>query len=305
MKNLLKTRLFPAASLGVSAISLAVVCTNAFAEDELAGGSKAGSLVIEDFIGTIEIREANTFSYSLDMNANLMSEPTISEGGDTLTISGDAGDIKVRECYSKNDTTYLRLKNGDRHALSEFPKLTINMPAGHDASIELINGELDMEDAGNLLLSLKGCGDVEFGNVAGHLDLGIYGSSDVEGGNAISADVSIKGSGDLELGDTVEGMKLSITGSGDVEMGDVGGSLMVDIRGSGDALIGEANELIEVEIRGSGDVEIGGGSVQKFDAKIYGSGEVEFDGTANDVSVLLFGSGDVYVARSDWRSESR
>ena len=126
-------------------------------------------------------------------------------------------------------------------------------------------------------------------NVRNHKTLNIYislptlkalavaGSGDIYGETAFKnlgdLNVSISGSGNISLKGDARKTNLSIAGSGDIEMGDMRVSdCSVSIAGSGDCDIYVSGRLV-VSIVGSGDVHYGG--QPKVSTSIIGSGDVE------------------------------
>lgn len=95
-------------------------------------------------------------------------------------------------------------------------------------------------------------------------------------GRVKSADISISGSGNLELGPVAEGLKVAINGAGTLKAAEVKGEFRVGIAGSG-------------------NVEVGSGSASSFDVDIAGSGGVVFKGHAVNPSVSIAGSGEVVL----------
>ena len=280
-------------------VALATVAIPANAQ-QLSGGEAApmsvADVMVDDFIGTIRIREGRELSYSVDMGRDLVSAPKATKTGKKLIISGGQED-GPRRCKINDDQFEMKIPGGKMSPLSDFPVLTITAPKNSAVSVGLRSGKLEMEDAASLSMNFMGCGDAAFANVAGMLDVAILGSGDVVGESAGSASINILGSGDFEIEDVTSSMDISISGSGDVEVGTVAGPLSVNVRGSGDTEIERADTEISIDLKGSGDVSIDSGNVQNFNANVLGSGDVEFNGDANDFSVLLKGSGDVYVAR--------
>ena len=86
-------------------------------------------------------------------------------------------------------------------------------------------------------------------------------------------DLSIGGSGDIEVAGKAKNVNVSIAGSGDIKASALSGNKCdVSIAGSGDAKVGEMKAL-EVSIAGSGDVGYKGNP--KLTKSIVGSGGVK------------------------------
>mgnify|MGYP001158278584 FL=1 len=296
MTQLIKHPMKAAALLTLGASTVALATQFAVAQDLKA--SAANRLVIEDFIGSVVIREGATLGYELDMGKGLVPEPRVDVSGGVLMISGD-DDLEIDSCRNNNGDLRIELDGGRMEPIRDYPRLTITMPKQTDADIHIAGGTLNMSDANSLRLTHSGCGDTEFSDVSGPLELSILGSGDIQGGSTGAALIAIRGSGDFEL-DNVNGpAEVAVMGSGDIDIGEVAGRTDLSIMGSGDVSIGTVGDELNLNIKGSGDVEIGGGEVRNLKIDVLGSGDVVFNGGADDVSVLLKGSGDVYVARSN------
>ena len=114
-------------------------------------------------------------------------------------------------------------------------------------------------------------------------------------GNTLSADVSIKGSGDITLGSVKETLDLDIAGGGDVKIGQVLGSVRTDIKGAGDVRIAQVAGPVDLKIKGAGDILIEQGRADPFSVDISGAGDVTFKGHAVNPTIKIRGAGDVTV----------
>jgi len=89
-------------------------------------------------------------------------------------------------------------------------------------------------------------------------------------------DISLGGSGDIDVSGRVEGLSVSLTGSGDIDA---------------DGLVADD---VEVSIAGSGDVDVQ--ARESLDVSIAGSGDVRYRGRPR-LSISRAGSGDVSSRR--------
>lgn len=104
--------------------------------------------------------------------------------------------------------------------------------------------------------------------------LDISGSGDglVEGVAGERFEVSVAGSGDVEVRGAVEAVSVSIAGSGNVDVRDLQAKTAdVRISGSGDIRV-TATETVEGSVSGSGDVTVHGGAT--CSVRVSGSGDV-------------------------------
>ena len=123
----------------------------------------------------------------------------------------------------------------------------------------------------------------------------MVGSGDVTGKDLIKAatmEVSLTGSGDIQLNLDADMVEAKITGSGDVLLEGKTNSLEVNLTGSGDFNGGglEANNT-EVVVSGSGDAKvIARGSLK---ARVSGSGEIKYKGDPEKRDTKTSGSGEI------------
>jgi len=108
-------------------------------------------------------------------------------------------------------------------------------------------------------------------------------------------ELSVAGSGSI-IGKTkfnnLDDLEVSIAGSGDVDLSGSGDDLEVSVAGSGDVdMAGFVVDNCEVSIAGSGDCEVNvSGSLK---VSIAGSGDVKYKGNPDKVKSSIAGSGDV------------
>jgi hypothetical protein len=124
-------------------------------------------------------------------------------------------------------------------------------------------------------ISLAGTGRIDVAAVNGPLRLDIAGSGKVTVGPSQSVKAEIAGAGDTALGPIAQGLDVEIAGSGDISTPRVNGPVKVDIAGSGSVNIAEgvANPL-HVDIMGSGNFAFGGLAIDPH-VSSFGSGSVK------------------------------
>ena len=123
----------------------------------------------------------------------------------------------------------------------------------------------------------------------------IDGSADLAGKGKFVCDtleLSISGSGDINLEIEAKTLETAIAGSGDIVLSGKAQVYKADIAGSGDI---KAFNLIadkcEVSIAGSGDCQVN--ASQELEISIAGSGDVSYKGNPSKVSNSVSGSGEV------------
>jgi hypothetical protein len=123
----------------------------------------------------------------------------------------------------------------------------------------------------------------------------IDGSADLAGKGKFVCDtleLSISGSGDINLETESKMLETSIAGSGDVKLIGKAQSFSAAIAGSGDIkAFGLAADKCEVSIAGSGDCQVN--AVQELEVSIAGSGEVSYKGNPAKVNNSVSGSGEI------------
>jgi hypothetical protein len=129
--------------------------------------------------------------------------------------------------------------------------------------------------------------------------ISIAGSGDVMSAGTISGsdlEISINGSGDVDMELDYKNLSTSINGSGDVKVSGVTGDFDLAVMGSGDF---SATNLrlddCKIKVMGSGDVKLYGKAVS-VNVEVAASGDINLHNlTADDVEVKSYGSGDVIV----------
>lgn len=125
--------------------------------------------------------------------------------------------------------------------------------------------------------------------------LAVHGSGNIIGRSPINSDeleVEIHGSGDITLETKADQLKLEIHGSGDIEVSGKSNDVSAQIHGSGDIQGYELQtDVLRAAIHGSGEIEM---TVKdEIDAKVYGSGNVQYKGNPARETVKTSGSGEV------------
>ena len=285
---------------GAVAIGATGLAFTASSQTELLGREASPSeaqLIVHNFIGTLEIRNGRELSYEIDMGEHLIDDVSIFQQQGRLIVDGDPNE-NIRGCDRDDGSLKLRLDGERMRPIEDYPHLVITLPETASAQLGISAGIVQMSNAQRLDLSFQGCGFSTIGNIMGETDLSLRGSGDINLGNTGPLQILLEGSGDIETGDVDGDARISLIGSGDIVVGDVSGETTVELQGSGDVSVNGAHRYAQVVLLGSGDVEFANGQVQQLGVEVRGSGDVNFNGDADDVSVLLYGAGDVYVAGS-------
>lgn len=314
------------ALIGASALALSA----ASATTQEAGQTYSGDrLSVDNFIGRIEIREGSgdTISVSIQRGEDDIEMPDISQRGATVAIDGGQR-VRNLNCQSRRGSISIGQRWRSRRPIEDYPLLVITAPASVHFELEDSAFVGEAGDLGSLDLAMNSCGRFEAGNIVGEVNLRINGSGDIVTGTVGgAAQIDVNGSGDVRLGAVNGDVDIGISGSGDVVTGDVAGDASVEIRGSGDVRFGSVRGLdvgvfgsgdvnaaamdgaFNGDISGSGDIAIAGGHAQPFEASIRGSGDIALRGTATDVTIREYGSGDVRIdtmgGSVDWRRNGR
>jgi hypothetical protein len=286
-----------------------------------------GHVRIENFIGRIEIRNGGSgIRVEVRNPGDAAEDPVAVATSGGVEIDGGQS-VRNLNCRTNNGNIRIGRWMSSR-PIEDYPTLVITAPATLD--FELADSAFVGEagDLGSLDLSMNSCGRFEAGDIAGRAGLRINGSGDVTVGEiGGDADFSVNGSGDIVTGDIAGGADIGINGSGDIRSGNVGGDTEIGINGSGDVELADIASL-DIEISGSGDVEarsmrgafsagiagsgdivVHDGRADPFEARINGSGDIRFGGTAVNITVRESGGGDIEIGEIegsvDWRRNGR
>ena len=150
-------------------------------------------------------------------------------------------------------------------------------------------------------LKVAGSGDMKVDGFKGlsELDVSVAGSGNLKGKGLMEiagdCEISVAGSGDVNLELNCSELEGSIAGSGTINVEGRAKEVEVSIAGSGDFEgSGLESKKAEVSISGSGDVQIG--VEDELEVSIAGSGDVLYHGSPN-VESKVMGSGDVRKAK--------
>ena len=206
------------------------------------------------------------------------------DGGLGRRVAGVRMGDSIRNCRSGPDRSRpgqgasVEVRDIGRVNLDDAPLIVIRSP--RDVHIDAGGAVFGAIGRGATSVDMGngGCGDWVIANTDGPVDASMGGSGELTVGTSRSLDASLGGSGRLTAGAT--------------------GSLDLSLGGSGEAMIAQVDGDADIAIGGSGEVAIRRGRIPNLEIAIGGSGDIDFGGTAGDVSVSIAGSGDVRIAEA-------
>uniref|UniRef100_B0T2B9 Putative auto-transporter adhesin head GIN domain-containing protein n=1 Tax=Caulobacter sp. (strain K31) TaxID=366602 RepID=B0T2B9_CAUSK len=245
-----------------------------------AGAASADpSVKVKDAVArVVVIPEARTDVKVEFLTTNQSLPLEIRQNGSSTVIDGGLRMNRINGCNTVMGKTVVHVRGVGDVKWEDIPQVVVRVPLKAEIGAGgAVFGSVGRTDS--LELSNAGCGDWTVANVKGKLDLSQAGSGDTKAGSAGSAEINI-------------------AGSGDVSTQEIGGDLEINIAGSGGVTAASVNGKLEANIAGSGDVTVSGGHSRSVEVSVMGSGDVNFDGVADNVEVSVAGSGDVRVARA-------
>lgn len=236
------------------------------------------SVKIKDAVARVVVIPENRSDVKVEFlttNARLPLE--VRKEGDETVVDGNLRMNRINGCNNRNGKVWVRVRGVGEVSYDNFPQIAVRVPM--DARVKAGGAVFgDIGRSSSVELSNAGCGDWTVANTRGELKLRQAGSGDAKTGTAGSAAVDL-------------------AGSGDVSMQAIGGDLEVNIAGSGDVTAASISGKLEGNIAGSGNITVAGGRSRSVDVNVMGSGNVSFNGEADDVDVSVAGSGDVRIAK--------
>lgn len=218
---------------------------------------------------TKELKNVSQFS-SIMVTGSPDVEYRQSSGKTKVSIYGSDNLVDLLEVSTDNGVLKVKIKDGVKIV-------------GGERRLKVIATSSSLEQ-----VSIKGSGDVYLkGAVKGtDLKLDIKGSGDIEAENLQYANVSgfVKGSGDIDLKNVkATVVNAEVGGSGDISIKGTAQQANLSVRGSGDI---SADKLIVpnvvATVAGSGDIVCY--ASKRLDAKVNGSGDIEYKGNPSVVN---------------------
>lgn len=219
---------------------------------------------------TKEIKDASNFS-SITVLGSPDVEYRQSSGSKTeVSVYGSDNLVDLLEVTTVNGVLKVNIKQGVK-ILSGERRLKVIASSPSLKQVE-IKGSADVYLKG----TIKGT----------DLQLNIYGSGDIEAENLQYTSISsfVKGSGDVDLKKVkATTVNAEVSGSGDIDMKGEAQKATYTVKGSGDI---SAEKLIVrnvvATVAGSGDIACY--AAKRLDAKVSGSGDIEYKGNPSIVN---------------------
>ena len=176
-----------------------------------------------------------------------------------ITLKGEENLLEHIEVYVKNNVLILKVKDNINLSSSWNKTITIEVPV-----IEITG------------VKLSGSGDISTQTTL----------------KATDFNAAVSGSGDISLAIEATNLYVQISGSGDINLSGSADDLTVKVSGSGDVNAYDvAAQDATVTVSGSADVTL---TVKgTLNAKVSGSGDIQYKGNPKKVISKVSGSGDV------------
>lgn len=233
-------------------------------------GIKAQTVTPSKKYVTKEIKDASNFS-SITVLGSPDVEYRQSSGSKTeVSVYGSDNLVDLLEVTTVNGVLKVNIKQG------------VKILSG-ERRLKVIASSPSLKQ-----VDIKGSADVYLkGTIRGtDLQLNIYGSGDIEADNLQYTTISsfVKGSGDVDLKKVkATTVKAEVSGSGDIDMKGDAKQATYTVKGSGDI---SAEKLIVpnvvATVAGSGDIVCY--AAKRLDAKVSGSGDIEYKGNPSIVN---------------------
>ena len=209
--------------------------------------------------GSMKTETRNSGDYVKIGCAGPMDFVLVSGNEGTITIEGEENLLEYIITEVKGGKLIIKVKNRVNLRTSLNKSIKVTVPFKDISGVSLAgSGDLWNEDtikASSLNVSLAGSGDINL---------------DVE---ATSVEGSIAGSGDLKIRGNTNSLEAKVAGSGDFHGFDLQSNhTVVSVAGSGDAKV-VSNKSLKARVAGSGDI-VYKGNPEKEDTKVVGGGSI-------------------------------
>ncbi|MBV9570960.1 MAG: hypothetical protein JO056_06955 [Alphaproteobacteria bacterium] len=284
-----------------AAVAALLIAPAAAAEDWVTWPQKnfsGGSLKVDDLVGTllVNVGSGGPIAVNVSGTKERIRQINVRSAGNMVVVEGQ-NDESVWDWHKwMNFSGYGR-------ARPDQLVVKVTVPRGTAVSVDDIVGKATIGDTMGPLKFEGSATQAKIGKVSSaNISLAGTGRIDIAAVNG-PLDLDIAGSGKVNVGPT-KGVKADIAGAGDTALGPIAGGLDVDIAGSGDVSAPRVNGPVKVDIAGSGSVNIADGVANPLKVDIMGSGNFTFGGLAIDPKVSSFGSGSVKIKAYKGRMSS-
>ena len=212
-----------------------------------------------------------------------------------------------RGASGSGDKTTKTIQTEDYDIIQAIGPIDIHLKKGKEGIIEVTTSDnlhqyLEVESKNNRLeISLKR--GVNIRN--GHFELNVpfeslskiklSGSGTIDTQDPITGkilEVSLSGSGDIDLDLKTQEVNIQVSGSGDIELSGTSENLNLQISGSADySGLALDTQNTSIEISGSGDANVV--AHKTLNARISGSGSVHYKGKPDKINTKVSGSGSI------------
>lgn len=233
----------------------------------------------------------------------------ITKEGNSVLVDGRLW-LMISNCHDEGPDMRVSILGKGDFTAKDLPQIVVHAPL----DVLVSDGGMTIGSIGrasSVQLHHSGCGGWTVANVEHELSLHHSGSGRINAGTSGSADIVLSGVGQLRIGavkntlaarvsgsgliqaQAAGAADLTISGSGDVRSGPVTSGLEATISGSGNLDIARLDGPLKARVSGVGQVRVPQGSVTDMQARISGSGGIDFGGVARTLDAEVSGSGDV------------
>jgi len=176
-----------------------------------------------------------------------------------ITLKGEENLLEHIEVYVKNNVLILKVKDNINLSSSWNKTITIEVPVIEITGVKLLgSGDISTQTtlkATDFNAAVSGSGDISLAIEATNLYVQISGSGDINlSGSADDLTVKVSGSGDVNAYDVAaQDATVTVSGSADVTL-TVKGTLNAKVSGSGDIQYKGNPKKVVSKVSGSGDV---------------------------------------------------
>ena len=256
-------------------------------------------LKVSEFVGrlTVEVRDAAGMELTLSGPEEELDRVEFDASGDTLVLDYKQRDWSLFRSWSKKPRVTIKVSEG---TAVKIEKMIGRLRVGDTHApfeLRLVSGNAKIGAVSEANVTIKGSGDVDIKAVAGRFEGTVMGSGDLDVGNAGPSEIKLMGSGDISVGTINGDLEAMTAGSGEVTIGKVVGDINFSGAGSGDCMIsgGKAQDL-KLLAAGSGDIKFGGSAVGEIEIASAGSATISVNSVEGKLKASIKGSGDIMIA---------